>query len=84
MNFRFCRLEIIFLVCISRGVGRSSKGGGANWPKVVFLFLVQGEKCVCGGGANDTLPPPTFESVCVWGGGGHGPCGPTLFYAPGK
>ena len=38
----------------SRGRQIGSKdGGGGNWPKVVFLFLIQGEKW--GGGANDTL-----------------------------
>ena len=44
-----------------------SRGGGANWPKGVFLFLVQGEKW--GGGQMILCPPPTFES-----GGRHGPC----------
>ena len=36
-------------------------GGGGNWPKVVLLFLVQGEKCVWGGhGPVSPLPlPPT-------------------------
>ena len=59
-------------MCVGRGggqigsegggqIGSKVGGGGANWPKVVFLFLVQSEKCVWGGGgANDTLPPPHF------------------------
>ena len=45
---------------ITRGGGQigSNVGGGADWPKVVFLFLVQGEKCgVGGGGAYGTLAP---------------------------
>ena len=31
------------------GGGDRIKSRGANWPKVVFLFLVQGEKCGGGG-----------------------------------
>ena len=53
-------------VCVWGELDQKS-GGGANWPKVVglFLVLVQGEKC----------PPPnlSLESVCVCVGGGMTP-----------
>ena len=57
------RRKVIKSVCvcgggnwIKWGGGKldQKSGGGANWPKVVFLFLVQGEKC--GGGAPFPTP----------------------------
>ena len=55
-------------VCVWGGIGSNGGGGivskgGGNWPKVVVLFLVQGDKCVCvGGGGQMILWPTTFES----------------------
>ena len=45
----------------------SNVGGGANWPKVVFIFIVQGEK---GEGRQMILCPPLLK------GGGDGPVAP--------
>ena len=53
-------------VCVCGGGGTKldqggeldqKSGGGGNWPKVVLLFLVQGEKCVWGGGDMALCPP---------------------------
>ena len=83
--------EFFLLVDFFLRGGFTKRGGGADasiGPRALETLatpLVQSEKCVCGGGEMILCPPPhthTHTRTHFWKWGGHGPCRPTLSYAP--